>query len=326
MNEVNNPGEVGSNSQGGPSFPQGGMQPQPPMDLGEDWGDEKINRGNRGMLIVFLLVLAAGGAAAFLWYEDHTNQVKWEKELAKALALPDGEFEAAMRTILEKGTNDEILAQAALELGEAKDVGSVGVLAKAVSRGGKVGREAAKALAKIGGEEAKVGINPIFDQMQKSEELAKAEYAWALCMLGDDRGFAPMLEAIGKRVITQKSLPEFNPDVIVRIGTTDKLIQMADSPDPMLRMYAAMELGFRTDGGDTVGALLKLVKDDNLDVAEAAAISLGRTTDGRAGPALLQAMEKEGASRLHLECHYPVGGRARLGDDLQEYEACRRKI
>jgi HEAT repeat protein len=300
MNEVNNPGEIGPGSQGAPSFPQGGgggLQPQPPMDLGEDWGAQKINRGNRGMIIVFLLILAAGGVAGFLWYENHLNLIKWEKELAKALALPDGEFEAAMRSILEKGTSEEILAQAALELGEAKDVGSVEILAKAVSRGGKVGREAAKALAKIGGEEAKVGINPIFNQMQKNEELAKAEYAWALCMLGDDRGFAPLLEAIGKRIITQKSLPEFNPDVIVQIGTTDKLIQMAESPDPMLRMYAAMELGFRTDGGDTVGALLKLIKDDNLDVAEAAAISLGRTTDARSGPALLQAMETKKALR-----------------------------
>jgi HEAT repeat protein len=298
MNEVNNPGEVGPDSQGMPSFPQGGGFQQPmPMDLGDDSGDEKINRGNRGMLIVLLLLLAAGGVAAFLWYENYTKQQKWEKEMAKALALPDGEFEAAMRNILEKATSEEILAQAALELGEAKDVGSVNILAKAVQRGGKVGREAAKALAKIGGEEAKVGINPIFDQMQKSEELAKAEYAWALCMLGDDRGFPPLLEAVGKRIITPKSLPEFNPDVIVRIGTTDKLIQMADSPDPMLRMYAAMELGFRTDGGDTVGALLRLVDDDNLDVAEAAAISLGRTTDNRAGPALLRAMETKKALR-----------------------------
>lgn len=300
MNEVNNPGQLGPDSQGVPSFPQGqggGMEPPPPMDYGDDIGDVKINRGNRGMLIVLLLILVAGGAAAFLWYQSYSDLQKWEKELAKALALPDGEFEAAMRNILEKGTSEEILAQAALELGEVKDVGSVGALAKAVARGGKVGREAAKALAKIGGEEAKVGINAIFDQMQKNEALAKAEFAWALCMLGDDRGFPPLLEAIGKRIITRKSLPEFNPDVIVRIGTTEKLVQMADSPDPMLRMYAAMELGFRTDGGDTVGALLKLVNDDNLDVAEAAAISLGRTTDNRAGPALLRAMETKKALR-----------------------------
>ena len=43
-----------------------------------------------------------------------------------------------------------------------------------------------------------------FAQMQKSEELAKAEYAWALCMVGDERGFPPLLEAIGLRIVKGK--------------------------------------------------------------------------------------------------------------------------
>ena len=295
MNEVYNPGELGSQTNGNMSSP-GGFPPPDPM-MGDDWGgDEKITRGNRGMLIIFLLIVAAGAVFAFFWYQNYQKQQKWQGEMTKALTLPDGQFEIAMRDILQRADDNEILAQAALELGAAKDVGSVDVLAKAVSRGGKVGREAAKALAKIGGEEAKVGVGPIFTQMQQAEELAKAEYAWALCMLGDDRGFAPLLEAIGKRIVTQKNLPEFDPDVIVRIGTTDRLIQMADSPDPMLKMYAAMELGFRTDG-EVVTPLLKLVADENLDVAEAAAISLGRTTDPRSGPALLQAMTAKPALR-----------------------------
>jgi HEAT repeat protein len=301
MNEVRNPGGNGPNDfQGNDMFAPGGAEPggMDPGGLETDWGgsDEKINRGNRGMLIAFLLVLAAGGVAGALWYKNYTNLQKWEKELNKALTLPDGQFEAAMRNILEKSDNADILAQAALELGEAKDTASIPALSKAVSRGGKVAKEAAKALAKIGGEEAKAGIPAIFAQMQKSEDLSKAEFAWALCMLGDDRGFPPLLEAIGKRIVTPKSLPEFEPDLIVRMGTTDKLIQMADSPDPMLKMYAAMELGFRTDG-DVVTPLLKLVNDENLDVAEAAAISLGRTTDGRAGPALLQAMNSKPSLR-----------------------------
>lgn len=316
MNEVNNPGGNGPNDsqdndmfapggqESGGATPggaaPGGMNPggMGPSGLDEDWGagDEKINRGNRGMLITFLLILAAGGVAGFFWYQNYTTHQKWDKELKTALTLPDGQFEVAMRKILEHGESPEILAQAALELGEARDAGAVPALVKAVNRGGKVAREAAKALAKIGGEEAKAGIPAIYTQMQKTEELAKAEFAWALCTLGDDRGFAPLLEAVGKRIITPKSLPEFDPDLIVRTGTTDKLIAMADSPDPMLKMYAAMELGFRTDG-DIVTPLLKLVKDENLDVAEAAAISLGRTTDGRAGPALLAAMEAKPALR-----------------------------
>ncbi|MCP4600985.1 MAG: HEAT repeat domain-containing protein [Proteobacteria bacterium] len=296
MNEAKNPGEMaeGIDEQDLIS----GESEQSDNAYDQDWGgdDEKITRGNRGMIIAFFLLIVVGGAVGVMWYLDKTDYQKWEKELKAALTLPDGEFEGALRGLLEKSDRKDILAQVAFELGEAKDTQSIGALAKAVSKGGMVGRESAKALAKIGGDEAKVGADPIFAEMQKAEELAKAEYAWALCMLGDNRGFGPLLEAIGKRIITTRSLPEFDADVIVRIGTTDTLIEMASSPDPMLKMYAAMELGFRTDV-DVVPSLLKLVKDSNLDVAEAAAISLGRTTDKRAGPALLETMESKKALR-----------------------------
>ncbi len=293
MNESNNPSGVVDGPAGQ------GSTPEAPIDtLDGDWGgaDEKITRGNRGPIIAFLLVIVVAGVVGFLWYQDKTAQDKWDKELKATLTLPDGEFETALRGLLEKSNRKEVLEQAAFELGEARDKEAVAILSASVSKGGKVAREAAKALAKIGGDEAKIGIDPIYAQMQKAKELAKAEFAWALCMLGDSRGFGPLLEAVGKRIVTPKSLPDFDPDVIVRIGTTDKLIEMSDNPDPMMKMYAAMELGFRTDK-DVVPALLKMVKDDNLDVAEAAAISLGRTTDDRAGPALMETMRTKKSLR-----------------------------
>ncbi len=298
MNEVKNPGEVAEEMEDQDMIPEAPEPADVGYDENHDWGsgDEKITRGNRGMLVAFLLLLVVGGVVGVLWYLDKTDYEKWDKELKAALTLPDGKFEEALRDLLERSDRKDILAQVAFELGEAHDTTAAPALAKAVSKGGMVGREAAKALAKMGGDEAKVGIDPIFAQMQKSEEMAKAEYAWALCSLGDSRGFGPLLEAMGKRIITPKSLPEFDADVIVRIGTTDELIKMASSPDAMLKMYAAMELGFRTDM-DVVPALLKLVKEDNLDVAEAAAISLGRTGDKRAGPALLETMETKKALR-----------------------------
>lgn len=268
--------------------------PEPKEDYSAshlDVDDSKVARGNKGMFVVFLLILVLAGVVGVLWYMTKQAEEKWQKELKTALSLPDGEFEPALRSILEHCDRKEILAQAALELGEAKDVQAVPLLIKAVAQGGEVGIEAAKALAKIGGEEAKSGTNDIYAQMTKSEDFAKAVYAWSLCMLGDERGFAPLLEAVGKRIVTPRSLPDFNPDVIVRMGTTERLMEMSSNEDPMLRMYAAMELGFRTDK-DPVPALLIMVKDKNEEVAREAAISLGRTSDERAGPALLEAMDR----------------------------------
>jgi len=253
------------------------------------------------MLIGFLLIVIAGGVFGVLYYLDRTDYQKWNEELEVALSLPDGEFETKMREILSSCDRRDILEQVVFELGESKDEGAVSLLLDKVSMGGTVGREAAKALAKIGSDEAKkTAPDPIVEQMalakEKEQLFDHAIYAWALCSLGDDRGFGPLLEAVANRVITTKSLPEFDPDVIVRLGTTERLLQMSESPDPMLRMYASVELGFR-ENPQVVPALLKLVKDDNLDVAEAAAISLGRTTDERAGPALLETMETKPSLR-----------------------------
>ncbi|MCP4680100.1 MAG: HEAT repeat domain-containing protein [Deltaproteobacteria bacterium] len=298
MNEANNPDGVTEGIEDQEIVPEAPEPSEGMYNGAEEWGsaDDKINRGNKGMLIAFVLLLVVGGVVGVLWYMDKVDYEKWDKELKSAMRLPDGEFESALRSLLEKSDRKDILAQVAYELGEAGDKQAAPLLAKAVSKGGTVGLESAKALAKIGGKESKVGAEPIFAQMNKTEEMSKAIYAWALCTLGDSRGFGPLLEAIGKRIITTSSLPEFDADLIVRIGTTDKLVEMAGSSDPLLRMYASMELGFRTDM-DVVPALLKLVKDDNLDVAEQAAISLGRTTDKRAGPALLETMQTKKALR-----------------------------
>ncbi len=276
MNEEKNPNGFGTGD---------------PDSEDSDWGagEKKITRGNMGAIVVVLLLLALGAVVSVFWYMDKSSKAKWDNELKVAMNLPDGEFEAALRSIMARADRPDILAQVAYELGVAGDEQAVGVLTKAIAKGGDVARESAKALAKIGGEESKGAIDSIYAEMQKSTALARAEFAWALCTLGDKRGFEPLLEAVAQGIVSPSSLPEFNADLIVRMGTTDKLIEMTSSADAAFRRYAAWELGFRSDQ-DVVPALLKLLKDDNEAVAEAAAISLGRTTDDRAGPALLEVM------------------------------------
>ncbi|HUT77995.1 MAG TPA: HEAT repeat domain-containing protein, partial [Polyangia bacterium] len=199
---------------------------------------------------------------------------------------------AILSDLLDQGktSRTDIMTQVAFELGAVGDLEAVPLLIRAVEWGEVPGQEAAMALARIGGSEAKQGAEAIFKQMNLSEELRRAKHAWSLCMLGDDRGFPPLLEAVSKRIVSPKSIPDYDPDIIARVGTTDKLIELAKDADPMLRMYAAMELGYRTDK-DPVPALLGLIKDESNDVAQQAAISLGRTADERAGAALLQKMK-----------------------------------
>jgi HEAT repeat protein len=269
-----------------PTAPGGGMN-----DFGGggyDDVDEKVaGGGNRGMLIVFLLLLVIGGVIAFLWYRDHVNHQKWNEKFQEAVKLEnDEEFKAALRTIMDSCERQDILAQVAFELGVARDAQAVTVLTRSISKGGELAEQAALALARINTPEAKVAADAIHQQMLQTEELRQAKFAWALVSLGDDRGFPTLLEAVSRQIANTRTIPGFSAEVVSRMGTTDKLIEMAEATDPMLRMYAAMELGFRDDL-DPVPALLKLLEDDNPKVSEAAAVSLGRTGDDRAGAALL---------------------------------------
>lgn len=257
---------------------------QPEMS-GSDDIERKAGRGGLRMFIGFMVVVVVGGIIAWMWYQQKSEYDKWDRKLAEAIKLPDGEFEAALRDILAKSDSSEILAQTCFELGEAKDATAVPLLIKMISRGGTVAKEAARALAKMG-DKAKEGIEPIYAEMLKSEGVLKGELAWALCAMGDGRGFGPLLEAMSRKLVTPWSIPNFDADVIMRSGSTEQLIEMAGNNDPMLRILAAMELGFRKDK-DVVPALAKLTKDEKNDVAKAAAISLGRITDDRAGIALV---------------------------------------
>jgi HEAT repeat protein len=298
MEEEMNPDLNGDDGEVEPDFPEA---PEPE----ESYGTEEpipegtsVGRGNKGMLLVFLMMVVVGAVFGGWYWMNERDHKAWDDRLQSAVkAGSDEEFKSGMRAIMsdlleqKKTSRADIMTQVAFELGAAGDAAAVPLLIRAVDWGESPGVEAAMALARIGGSEAKQGADAILRQMNLSEELRKAKYAWSLCMLGDDRGFPPLLEAVSKRIVSPKSIPDYDPDLIARVGTTDKLIELVKEKDPMLRMYAAMELGYRTDK-DPVPALLELIKDKNNEVAQQAAISLGRTADERAGAALLQKMKE----------------------------------
>ena len=252
--------------------------------------ETKIGRGSMaGKLFVILILILAGIFAAFYYYNEKARQ-EWEDKIDAAFDLPEEQQPAALRDIFQKATREDIREIAARELGWLKDAESVPLLISAIKDTELVSRSAAMSLARINNDAARAAVDRIEKVMNEAKDLAKVEFAWSLCMLGDSRGFGPLLEGEAKGLT--KNIEGYDKELIARVGTTDKLLELSDSNDQLLRMYAAMELGRRKDK-DVIPALTKLVKDSNDHVSKQAAISLGRTGDERAGPVLMDILDSK---------------------------------
>jgi HEAT repeat protein len=270
------------------SSPYSSGPTDPMLDAAD--GEFKAAGGNRKVIVVLLILLAAGAAIGYYFYNDNKQFQEWQKKVADASALAkkgdDDGYRAALRTILQDCERKDVLLDVVYSIGIEKDKESVPLLVKALERGDAVSEEAAMALSSIGVPEGKAGADAIFKQLQQAKDVGKARYAWALCALGDERGMTDLLESVGKQIANPKTIHGWDPAIIARMATTDRLIQMSDSSNEIVQFYAAQELGFRRDK-DTIPALVKLLGSTGRNTVVEAAVALGRSNDERARKALV---------------------------------------
>lgn len=275
--------------------PDLGGAPDPAFVADVD-GDIPRAGGNRKAIVVLILLLVAGAAVAIYFYKDNLELEEWKKKVADASAIykkgDQAGFRAALHDILQKCDRKEILRDVVYTLGADKDESAVPLLIKVLSRGDEVSEEAAMALAAIGGKEAKAGGDELFKQLNLAKDVARARYAWALSALGDERGMTALLEAVGKQIANPKTIHGWDPAVIAKMATTDRLIEMANSDNEMVQFHAAQELGFRKDK-DTIPALIKLLGSTGRNVVVEAAVALGRSTDERARKAIVEKLRSD---------------------------------
>jgi len=255
-------------------------------------GDIPKASGNRKAIITLIVLLVLGVAGGIYWYKDNAELEAWQKKVADAAVLAKKGDNAGLKDILQKCDRKEVLLDVVYTLGVAKDKSAAPILIKLLERGDIVAEESAMALAKIGGPEAKAGADALFKQLGPSKDVARARFAWALCALGDERGMTALLEAVGKQITNTRTIPDWDPSVIARMATTDRLIEMANSSNEMVQFHAAQELGFRKDK-DTIPSLIKLLGSTGRNVVVEAAVALGRSTDDRARKALVDKLRAD---------------------------------
>jgi HEAT repeat protein len=104
------------------------------------------------------------------------------------------EFAPCVRKVLNASSFDDVKIQAIQYLILADDKESIPDLIKALDVGSEVMRQAAQAIARIGGPEAQAARDPLLKAIAKGGPRDKVILAWALASLGDERAFRPLLD------------------------------------------------------------------------------------------------------------------------------------
>ena len=273
--------------------------PPPPPGGGMDaYIDEPVPKGSGtgkavaiAIVAIIVIIMAVGGFMGWR-YAKRFNELQvctsqhMEGETIKA------EFAPCVRKALNASTFDDVKIQAIQYLILADDKESIPDLVKALDVGSEVMRQAAQAIARIGGPEAQAARDPLVKAIARGGPRDKVVLAWALASLGDERAFRPLLDGYIEGYT--RELSGWSDDFLIDYAASDpgalqEMIKLADSKDDAHRWFAATTLG-KMKSSDVITPLLRLVKDKNSNVVKAAAISLGMTGTKEAGEAILQVL------------------------------------
>ncbi len=278
------------------------MEPVPaPPDLGSAYADDDVPRGTgkmgkiiaAGSVILIVVVLAVGIFMGIRYSK------RFDKLQACSYQHMEGdfikpEFVPCVRDVLNSSSFGDVKVAAIkyLVLAESRD--SIPDLIKALDDGGEVMRQAAQGIAMLGGKEAQEARDPLVRAIEGGGPRDKVIMAWALAKLGDERAFRPLLD--GYIDGYTRELEGWNDDFLVDYAASDpkaldEMIKLSDSDDEAHRWFAASTLG-KMKSDAVIAPLLKLSKDPNKNVVQAAAISLGMTGTKEAGQAVLEVLNR----------------------------------
>jgi hypothetical protein len=278
------------------------MEPIPaPPEPASTYVDDEIPRGTgkagkiiaAGSVILILVVLGVGTFMGIRYSK------RFDKLQACSYQHMDGdfikpEFVPCVRDVLNSTSFGDVKVAAIKYLVVAESRESIPDMIKALGEGGEVMRQAAQAIAMLGGKEAQEARDPLVRAIEGGGPRDKVIMAWALAKLGDERAFRPLLD--GYIDGYTRELEGWNDDFLVDYAASDpkaldEMIKLSDSDDEAHRWFAASTLG-KMKSDAVIAPLLRLSKDPNKNVVQAAALSLGMTGTKEAGQAVLEVLNR----------------------------------
>lgn len=260
----------------------------------------------RTWLWVLIGLITIGGIAAggYYFYQQQKELREVEALLIDAPGMSPPERAVALRRVLQSGVHDSFRMDAAAMLGDMGDPDAIPLLIDLVRDPNELSQTAAIALGRMA-ENGRLGEGDItrareriFPQMEAAEGIAQTQFAFSLALLRDERCIESLLQGYIENE-QARSIEGLDAHLIAHFASPQKMIDLSASDDPAVRMFAAQTLGEqRAEEG--VEALIKLLGDSNRAVIRSAAESLARVSPTKAGPELIQLMQKQPALQQTL--------------------------
>ncbi len=280
---------------GAPGAPMAGLSG------GLDPGDANFQKGNKGKLIgAAVVVLALAGGAVFVLNSGGDEVADMTVEQAATtmkdiFVMPKDQQVAEWRKWAaaagDSGGVTELKQEAIKQLAWAKDPEGVKLAADLLkSPSAKLQGMAATVLAEYGSPAADSAKPALLEALKTAGEGSKPQIAWALVELGEASAFETIVAMyrVGHLAGVQRlgGGNAFDPNKLVSLIPIEKLAEMSGDESPAVRQLVATVLSRNAEPRWTA-TLIKLLEDEDHEVARQAAPGLGMIGDKTARDPLI---------------------------------------
>ena len=272
----------------------------PPAPAGGGYADDgNFKRGRFNPVAVLVGILLVVGAAAAIWFGIRQEGQKMTvegiaKEKKNIFVLPQKDQVPLWRKWAASSAEPALQQEALIQLAWADDPEGIALATKAVAQPDRrVRGVSAQVLAHYGSPKADGAKPALLEALKTADDSDRPQLVWALVTLKEPAVFAQAMDQYRKGFLSKVERlgggASFDPERLSSLVPLDELAKLVDDPSPSVRQLVATVLSRNAEAKWT-SALVKLVRDKDIEVAREAANGLGRIGDESSRGPLLEAL------------------------------------
>ncbi len=277
---------------------------QPKAQAAED-GNFRRGRFNPIFILIAIVAILGGAAALYFGIKKDKERMLPEqiaKEKQNIFVLPEPDQVPKWRSWVASEEED-MVQEALIQLGHLEDPEAIKLATAALARKNHaINGVAAQVLAHFGSPAADEGKPALLEALKLADDSDRPQIVWALVVLKEPSVFKEAMELYRTAKLAKVQRlgggNAFDPEKLATLVSTDELAAMAGDSSNAVRQLVATVIA-RTGDPKYTDVLIKLVNDEDIDVAGQAANGLGKIGDAKARDPLLKKLAE--SSKEHRQ-------------------------